>query len=188
MYWRVRNLTPEHLVRQYGVHAALAVSVLFNVLLILTRPNPASGIIKQHQKTFDQFARQVTSHLLDSSYITYEQSTAALLGSPGAPGELAPNVVQQLRQVELLPRSADEVKATIRQLSEERRVSTVRIDAVVAGEPNAKGLIPIQVRGVAVYHSASGSEDPRPFRFQFLMGLTGQAPDQRPIVAAFQGQ
>ncbi|HEY9867593.1 MAG TPA: hypothetical protein V6D08_00175, partial [Candidatus Obscuribacterales bacterium] len=71
MYWKVRNLGPEHLVRQYGVHAALAVSVLMNILLLLTRPNPSAAIVKQEQKRFAEFARQVTQHLLDGSYISY---------------------------------------------------------------------------------------------------------------------
>ena len=38
MYWRVKNLTPEHLMRQYGVYALLAVSLLMNVFMFITRP------------------------------------------------------------------------------------------------------------------------------------------------------
>lgn len=189
MYWRVRNLGPEHLLRQYGVHLALGVSILVNAGLFFTRPKPHADVIKQAQKNFDVFARQVTAHLLDSSYITYDQSTAALLGGGGAVGELAPSVVQQLKQSELLPKSAEEVEATKRQLGEERRVSAVRIDSVTPGEPNPQGLIPVVVQGIAAFHSASGSEDPHPFKFQYLMGLTGKTPEeQKPIVAAFQGQ
>ncbi len=189
MYWRVRNFGPEHLVRQYGVHAALGASVLINVLLIVSRPNPHAGVIGAAKKNFEVFARQVTTHLLDSSYITYDQSTAALLGGGGVVGELAPSVVQQLKQIELLPKSAEEVEATRRQLGEERRVSAVRIDSVTPGEMDKNGMIPVEVKGIAAYHSASGSEDPHPFRFQYLMGLTGKTPEeQKPIVAAFPGQ
>jgi hypothetical protein len=189
MYWRVRNLGPEHLVRQYGVHAGLVASILFNVLLVVTRPNPHAGVIGQAKKNFELFARQVTSHLLDSSYITYDQSTAALLGGGGVPGELHPNVIQQLKQIELLPKSAEEMEALKRQLGEERRVSAVRIDSVVPGEPDKNGLIPVTVSGIAAFHSASGSEDPHPFKFQYLMGLTGKTPEeQKPIVADFHGQ
>src|SRR4029453_3459893 len=191
MYWRVRNLGPEHLVRQYGVDVALIVSVLVNVLLVVTRPNPHAGVIGQAKKNFDVFARQVTAHLLDSSYLTYDQSTLALLGGgPGAPGELAPSVVQQLKQSELLPKAAEEMQATKRQLDEERRISAVRIDSVTPGEPTPQGLFPVEVKGVAAFPSASGSEDPPPFRFQYIMGMTKAATpeESRPIVAQFQGQ
>lgn len=187
MYWKVRNLGPEHFVRQYGVHAALAVSVLMNILLLLTRPNPSAAIVKQEQKRFAEFARQVTQHLLDGSYISYEQSTLALLPTPQGPGELAPNVVAQLKQQELIPRSADEAKAILRDLTDTKRVSALRIDSVTPGEPTPQGLIPVQVKGVAAAHSASGSEE-HAFTLNFLMGLTGQPPDQRPIVAQLQVQ
>jgi len=181
MYWRVKNLGPEHLVRQYGVHVGLVVSVLLNVILIATRPNPhpVSGALKAN---FEQFARQVTNQLLDSSYITYEKSTSALFS-----GELAPSVVTQLIKAELLPKSAEDVKAQVRSLTDQRQVSAVRIDSLNQGEPNPQGLIPIEVSGVVVIHSAqeSGPSGPQPFKFKFLMGQNAKT--QQPIVAAFQG-
>src|SRR5574341_923810 len=111
MYWRQRSVTPEDLLRMYGVHIALAVSVLCNVVLFFTRPDPKKMVGQQIKADFDKFARQVTTQLLDSSYITFEQSTMGLFS-----GELAPSVQQQLFKEGILPKSQEEVKATARTL------------------------------------------------------------------------
>jgi len=179
MYWRVKNLTPEHLARQYGVHAALIVSLFFNLILFITRPNPKTDIGKDKKIEFTEFARKVTSHLLDSSFITYEQSTTALLN-----GELAPSVVTQMRQTGQLPKSAEELQATIRTLTDQRQVSAVKIDSIQQGDPDAKGLIPIQVEGDTVIRSAqeSGSGNPVHFTLKYMMGVNAKT--QEPIVAS----
>lgn len=187
MYWRVRNVTPEDLMRQYGVHIALIVSILVNVGLFLTRPDPKKNVAKPLKDQFTNFARQVTNHILDNSYVSFEQSTMELLSK-----ELAPSVKQQMMKAELLPKSMDEVKATARTLEQQRQITAVRIDAINQAEPNAQGLIPVEVRGVVAKYSAeeSGPPAPQPFTFKFLMGQT-KGPDGpedlRPIVAAFQG-
>lgn len=180
MYWRVRNITPEVLMRMYGVHVALGVSLLLNVGLFFTRPDPKKLVGQQIKTDFDHFARTVTSHLLDSSYITVEQNTTALMS-----GELAPSVIQQLKQVGLLPQSLEEMKAQSRTAAEERRVTAVKIDSVNIGEPNPNGLVPVEVSGSVAIHSASGSEDPKPYRFKYLLGTHKET--QKPIVAGFSG-
>jgi hypothetical protein len=189
MYWRVRTISANDLLKKYGVHIALIVSIFLNVILALTRPNPNAGVIKNAQQNFKPFAETVTRQLLDSSYISYEQSTNALARS----GELAREVVVQLQKQDKLPKTLDEIKATVRTLTEQKQVSAVRIDSVSPGEPNAKGLIPMEVTGVVAIHSAeeSGPTDPVPFRFRYLLGFR-QNPDepnnpnsQLPIVAAF---
>lgn len=179
MYWRVKNLTPEHLARQYGVHAALMVSLFFNVILFVTRPNPQKQVTKEQKVGFEQFVRGVTAHLLDSSFITYEQSTSALLN-----GELAPSVVTQMRQGGQLPKSMEEMQATIATLTEQKQVSAVKIDSIKQGEPDARGLVPIEVEGDTVVRSAqeSGSGDPVHFHFKFLVGENIKT--KLPIVAS----
>ncbi len=181
MYWRVNNVTPEMLMRMYGVHVALGICVIVIVLQFITRPDPKKLVNTQVKTDFDHFARAVTTHLLDSSYISVEQNTTALVS-----GELAPSVVQQLKQAGIVPNSMDEMKAQARTAADERRVCSVRIDSVNLGDPNQQGLVPVDVAGLVAIHSASGSEDPKQFRFKYLVGQNSQT--QKPIVAQFQGQ
>lgn len=187
MYWRVRTITPEQLARMYGVHVALAVSLLVNVGLFFTRPDPKKLVNTQIKTDFDHFARIITTQLLDNSFISYEQSTTALLTGQ----ELTGNVIQQLKADGTLPKSVDEVKATAQSLEEQKTVSSVRIDAVNQGEPNAQGMIPVRVQGLLVIHNASGCEDPKPFTFQYLMGQAGRPDDpssMKPIVTGLSAQ
>jgi len=168
--------------RMYGVHVALAISLLINLGLFLSRPDPKKNVGQQIKNDFNIFARQVTQHLLDSSYITVEQNTAALLS-----GELAPSVIAQLKQGGLLPNTLDEMRAQSRAAADERRVTAVRIDNVSLGDPNQNGLIPAEVSGAVAIHSASGSEDPKPFKFKYLLGQTKKGEELKPIVAGFSG-
>ncbi|MBI4533985.1 MAG: hypothetical protein HY711_08550, partial [Candidatus Melainabacteria bacterium] len=64
MYWRVKNLGPEHLIRMYGVHVALALSLIVNVFLVVTRPNLSKMVTKEQKANFDQFVRTVTNQIL----------------------------------------------------------------------------------------------------------------------------
>lgn len=169
--------------RQYGVHIALVIAVLLNVVQFFTRPK-TNTVDKGTQVKFEDFARKVTRELLDMSYISYEQSTMTLLQQ-----DLAPNVKAALMQAEKLPKSQDDLKASLKTLTDQRQVSSCRIDSVNQSDPNEKGLIPIDVQGVVAVHSAEegGPAGPVPFHFQYLMGLTGGSDPaaQRPIVADF---
>ncbi|MBI4532775.1 MAG: hypothetical protein HY711_02415 [Candidatus Melainabacteria bacterium] len=84
----------------------------------------------------------------------------------------------------MLPKSNEDLKARAQTIAGQKQVSAVRIDVVNQSEPNAQGLIPIEVQGVIAVHSAEGFEGPRPFRFQFLVGQNAQS--KLPVVAAFQ--
>ncbi len=183
MYWRVRRVSPQQMVAQYGVHVALIISLLANVLLYFTRPN-TKGMSAETKVDFDNFARRVTTHLLDTSYISYAQSTAALITGP----ELAPNVVQALRQSEMLFKTDEEFQATERMLKQQRQLAAVRIDSVQLGEPTQGGLVPVTVAGVVAIHSAeeSGPSGPVPFQFQYLIGQHKET--MKPIVAQFADQ
>lgn len=169
MYWRVRKISPEQFVRQYGIHMALALSLLVNLFLATTRPHK-SLVAPEMKKSCEQFARTVTNHLLDTSYITYESSTDALM-DPNNP-ELASNVVEALKQQELLAKTPEEFSAIARSAKQERRVSAVRIDEVNVGEPDKNSFVPVEVKGVVAIHSAAdtGPSGPVPFHFQFTLG------------------
>src|SRR3990167_1993463 len=137
MYWRVKNLGPEHLMRMYGVHVALVLSLLMNAFLVVTRPNLSKLVTKEQKANFDQFARTVTNQILDFNYISYQDSVRSLVS-----GELAPSVVNNLKQQEMLPKSNEDLKARAQTIAVQKQVSAVRIDLVNQGEPNAQGLIP----------------------------------------------
>jgi len=191
MYWRIRRVSPEQVVKTYGVHAFLAVSLLVNAFLLITRPNPQKQVSGELKTNLDVFARNVTQHILDTSFISYESSTRALLPTGKVPGELAPPVVALLKSREQLPKTLEDLRATARTLESQRQVSAVRIDSVTQGEPDDKSLVPLDVTGVVAIHSAdeSVSGNPVPFRFVFKVGMAAnpQNPEQkRPIVVEFR--
>jgi hypothetical protein len=192
MYWRVRKASVDQLVRLYGVHVLLVFSVIMNALLIATRPNPKATITKDQKVSYENFARNVTAHLLDTNYISYKESTLALIEK-----ELAPNVVQVLSKAGMLAATQDELAAQAKSLSDSRQLSAIRVDEVTTGDPNQRGLIPMDVRGVVAIHSAeeSGPSGPVNFKFRYLIGnksdKNGQpvmGPDGKPLalVAGFE--
>lgn len=177
MYWRVRNLGPEHLIRQYGVHALLIVSLAFSLVLFISRPSTGKRGLDIHKVGMEQLARDVTLQLLDSSYISFAANTQLLLTS----GELHPTMIQKLKANGLVPKSPEEAKATVRQLTEEKVVVAVRIDSVSTGEPiGQQGFVPIDVAGQVATHSASGADEKR-FHLRYFMGLinTGEQVQQQ---------
>jgi hypothetical protein len=191
MYWRVRRVSPEQVVKTYGVHACLAVSLLVNGFLLITRPNPQKQVSGEMKTNLDVFARNVTQHILDTSFISYEASTRALLPTGNVPGELAPPVVAQLKAREQLPKTLEDLRATARTLESQRQVSAVRIDSVNQGEPDEKSLVPLEVTGMVAIHSAdeSVSGNPVGFKFGLKVGMAAnpQNPEQkRPIVVEFR--
>jgi len=183
MYWKVRRYTPKELLKLYGLHIALIVSVFINLCLLVTRPNLAKTVSAEVKADFDAFARKVTNHILDTSYITYEAATMSLM-SPES-GELTPPVVRILQQQQQLPRDMSELKATAKTYMAQRRVSAVRIDEVNQKEMDGRGLVPVEVVGVVAVHSAEEA-DPGPvhFRFRYLIGM--RPGTQTPTVANFQ--
>jgi len=179
MYWRVRKITPEILLRQYAVHILLALSLFFNFILFVSRPKKET-VSKELQTNFVDFAKQVTTHLLDTSYITYMDSTVQLQS------ELAPKVLTYLRAKKLLAANNDELKVTNLELQRTRQVCTVRFDSVTLNDPNQSGLVPVDVQGVIAIHSSdeTGPTTPQPFHFVYLVGISGKT--KKPIVADFQ--
>ena len=181
MYWRVQKITPEMLFKQYGLHVFLAISLVINVLLFATRPKKQLMDQQQHAD-FKVFAKDVTTHLLDTSYITYLDSTQKLHS------ELGPSVVQKLKQSGLLPKSDSEYKAINLELQKSRQVCTLRFDSISVGDPdpNKNNLVPVKVSGVIAIHSSkeTSPSQPQPFNLQYWMGLSTKT--QKPIVADFR--
>ena len=184
MYWRVRKSSVDQMVRQYGVHVLLAFSVFMNGILIITRPNPGKSLTKEQKTNFETFARSVTTHLLDTNYISYRESTMAL------ESELAPNVIQVLSKAGMLAGTQDELAAQAKALTDGRNFSAVKIEEVTSNEPNAQGMMPIDVRGVVAVHSSeeSGPSGPVPFKFRYLIGMRSDPKTKQalsPIVTGF---
>lgn len=178
MYWRVRKVSPEQVLRTYGVHAVCIVSVLANLVMI-TKLQPSNALSKEQRTNFGEFAQGVTRHITDYCFMSYETSKMALRT------ELSGPVQKMLAQAEVIPKSAAEMKAMARQLDGTKTVSATVITEVNVSEPDANmnGWVPVEVSGKIVQHSAEGVNGPSPFRFRYWIGQVGTAPDLKPIVA-----
>ena len=186
MYWKVRKLSVKDLALQNWVYLALLVSVLMNMLFIAMRPSSANkGMDKELQLNYNQFARTVTQHLFDTSYITFRDSTKQLCS-----GELQPLVLDGMRKTGLIPKNDAEIEATYKDLFDTRRVSAVRIDSVDVLQAAPGKPIPVEVGGVVVIHSSSEATpaDPYPFKFHYDMALRvgdkgepATGPDGKPL-------
>lgn len=184
MYWRVRKISPEQVAKTYGVHAVCAISVICNVILF-TKIAPSNKLNAEQRINFDTFARQVTRHVVDSCFLTYEASMYQLAYA-GTKAELAPNVIKGLSAAGVIPPNPDEMKAIGRQLKDTKSVSSISIRDVKIEEPSpsTKGLVPITVEGDVVKHSAEGVMGPAPVKFKMLVGQRG-GDTPLPIVAEF---
>lgn len=185
MYWRVRKISPDQVLKTYGVHAVCIVSVLANLVLI-AKVAPSNKLTTDQRVNFDTFARQVTRHVVDSCFLTYEASMYQLAYA-GTKSELGPEVIKMLAQGGVIPPNADELKAIGRQLKDTKSVSSISIDDVKIEEPSAstRGLVPIEVSGKVVKHSAEGVMGPAPIRFKYFVGQRG-GENPLPVVAGFQ--
>jgi hypothetical protein len=162
MYWRVQKVGPEQLIKLYGVHILLGLSLLSNAVLWLSRPSKPT-MPNEVKQDLEKFARTVTTNLLDTSYITCQENMINLKD------ELAPSVAQSLAQAGVLPRSQQDLQALVMDMTERKQICAVRIDSVKTGEPDATGCIPVRVSGVCAIHSAAETGE-RNFIFQYLLG------------------
>lgn len=174
MYWRVRKISPEQLMKNYGVYAVCAVSVFFN-LIMMTKMAPSKALNQEQKINFDNFARQVTRHITDGSFLTYESSMIALEFAKDK-SELGPDVIRLLQQQEVIQPNYEATKAVARQLKDTKSVSTVAIDNVRLDDPNGEGFVPVEVSGRVVKHSAEGVLGPDNFRFRYLIGTRNDEP------------
>ena len=181
MYWRIKTLDPKEVARRWAIPAGLVLSVLINIFQMVTRPSSNQGIDAGAKADYERFAMDVATHLLDSSYINYEDNTKKLLD-----GELGKDVVQKLKTSGMLPKSTNEMRATLDGLRAQRQVVAIHFREVKAGEPDARSLVPIDVKGEVAYNSAdeSGPAGPQPFHLRILVGL--KADTQKPIAADVQ--
>ncbi len=184
MYWRVRKISPEQVLKTYGVYVVCFFSIMFN-LVMLSKVAPSNKLTSEQKQDFDGFARKVTRHLVDGCFLTYDSSMVQLAYS-AAKSELGPDVIKLLASNGIIPPTQDEMRAIGRQMKETKSVSQVSIDDVKIDEPSpsSNGLVPIEVAGQLVKHSAEGVMGPDSFRFKFLVGQRGDPPT--PVVAAFQ--
>ena len=162
MYWRVQKVGPEQLIKLYGIHILLGVSLIVNGFLWLSRPSKPA-MPNEVKQDVEKFSRLVTTNLLDTSYITCQSNMINLKD------ELAPSVASNLAQAGVLPRSEQDLRALVMDMTERKQICAVRIDAVKVGDPDANGCIPVRVSGVCAIHSAAETGE-RNFVFQYLLG------------------
>jgi hypothetical protein len=188
MYWRVQKVGPEQLIKLYGIHILLGLSLLTNAFLWLSRPSKPS-MPTEVKQDIEKFARTVTNNLLDTSYITCHDNMINLRQ------ELAPSVAQNLQSAGVLPKNEQDLRALVMDMSERKQICAIRIDEVKTGEPDATGCIPVRVSGVCAIHSAAETGE-RNFIFQYLVGskkdggglIVAQWADQTPQQPAGDGQ
>jgi hypothetical protein len=124
---------------------------------------------KDLKANYEQFARTVTTHLLDASYINYKANTIALLS-----GELNKNVIDWMRRPEngYIARNSGEMEQETKDLYEQRQVCSVRIDQVNIDVPGKNKPVSAEVSGVVALHSTKeDATNPVPFHFVYLMDL-----------------
>lgn len=180
MYWRVRKISPEMLARQYGVHAVCIVSVFFN-LIGLTRMTASKAVTQEQKTDFDHFARTVSQHLFDASYLTFDESMISLCQS-----ELGPSLVSRLKHNGDLPQDSTYMRAQARDLREKQSVSCVKIYSCAVGQQDQTGLVPVDVELGVVKHTTEGVDGPVYFKVTYKMGLRRDT--QKPIVAALESK
>jgi hypothetical protein len=186
VYWRIRKYGPLDVVKKYGIHIALVFSLIFNFLLIVTRPNLKKMVTGDVKTQLEQFARGAATHILDTSYISYGTATTALMNT--TTGELDMPVINELRRQQLLPNSSEELRANIQTYSEQKRVVAVRIDKVSTADAvvvNGASLIPIDVWATTAVHAADEAGPPSHWHFRFLIGYRG-GNTQAPLIADFK--
>src|SRR5579883_2600801 len=101
MYWRVRKISPEQVAKTYGVHAVCIVSVLTNLIMLSKLPS-SNKLTDVQRINYDTFARNVTRHIVDGCFLTYETSMYQLefagdQGKPATTCELGPSVTSKLQ-------------------------------------------------------------------------------------------
>lgn len=186
MYWRVRKISPEQVAKTYGVHAVCIVSVLAN-LIMLSKIAPSGKLTDAQKINYDTFARNVTRHIVDGCFLTYETSMYQLefageQGKPASTCELGPSVTQKLQVDGVIPKSVEEMKAMSRQLKQQFSITQLAFDDVKIEEAQ-NGLVPIDVTGRVVKNSSEGPMQPTPIHFRYLVGA--RRDNQLPIVAKF---
>lgn len=149
--------------------AALVASLTFNAYLWINQSRLQPKQIK-YSGIFDdsilKTAREVTQHLMDSSYLTYFPYTLAFLSGD----KLDPPLLRRLQQEGILPTSLEAIYAKSRELTEEKNVAAVRIDNAVVQNPTAQGLVPVEVSGVVAVRS-NGSASQQDFHCRLTLGL-----------------
>lgn len=163
-------------IKAYGIYVVCVISIIFNVFLI-SKAAPGRGLTAQQKSDFTNFARQVTNHLTDSNFLTYEQSMTSLVFNKKA--ELAGNALRSLSADEVVPANVTQMRALARQYKEKKSVACISIDALTVGDPDPghNNWVPCDVSGKLVQHSAEGVLGPQFFRFQYYLAMVGSQND-----------
>jgi hypothetical protein len=179
MYWRIRKIGPEQIARQYGVHAVLIVSVIFNFAMFTKLAATGKGVNATLKTDLEKFSKDVTTHLFDANYLTVGDSMASLRT------ELHDPCYANMVRMGLIPPSADELRAVVRQMDDSKSVSCIKFDEVkLANEPGPTTPPIMQVLAKVVVHDSQGVR-PAAFRIQYKIGtkvIDKQTNITRPIV------
>lgn len=180
MYWRIRKIGPEQIAKQYGVHAILIVSVIFNFAMFTRLAASGKNVNASLKTDLEKFSRDVTTHLFDANYLTVSDSMTALKSL-----ELTDQCYGNMVRMGLIPPTADELRAVVRQMDESKSVSCIKFDEVkLVNEPGPTTPPIMQVLAKVVVHDSQGVR-PAAFQIQYKIGtkiLNKQTGESRPIV------
>jgi hypothetical protein len=182
MYWRIRKIGPEQIAKQYGVHAVLVVSAIFNFAMFTKLAANGKNVNPSLKTDLEKFSRDVTTHLFDANYLTVDQSMAALR-SELMDSKQYPCYSSMVR-MGLIPPSADELRAVIRQMDEAKSVSCIKFDEVkLVNEPGPTTPPIMQISARVVVHDSQGVR-PAAFKIQYTIGMKtdNKTNQQTPIV------
>lgn len=181
MYWRIRKIGPEQIARQYGVHAVLIVSVLFNVAMFTKVAANSKNVPATLKSDLEKFSRDVTTHLFDANYLTVEASMSSLKTELMDTKQYP--CYSNMVRLGLIPPSADELRAVVRQMDEAKSVSCIKFDEVkLVNEPGPTTPPIMQVTAKVVVHDSQGVR-PAAFKIQYTIGMKqDKSGTQTPVV------
>ena len=115
--------------------------------------------------SIEQFARDVTTHLMSVDPKNYEQYQHSLTS------EVAPGVLKQLKQRGACAKSPAEIKARVTAMNKANQAALVKIEtADFPGKATDAGLVPVEVKGIVVTINAGKEVRPTKFDLLYLVG------------------
>ena len=165
MYWRIRKIRPEDVTRKYGVWAVCAVSVLINIIVIADKIQHAKVVTSEQKANVADFARQVSLHFFDATYLTIADSIRALSQ------ELSADAYNRFVRGGDIPATPELIKAVAFEMTEAKSLSAIRYDSIDVGEEmNSQGYVPVSLRLTVAQYGAEGFSGPKYFSCRYLMG------------------
>lgn len=128
----------------------------------------------------EQFARDVSVHLMSADPKTYEQCQHALAR------EIVPGVLKQLKERGACAKSQAEIKSRVQAMTKANQACMVKIESAdFPSKVTEAGLVPVEVKGSVITIVGNQKEKPTKFDLLFLIGTNKKDP-KKLVVASIQ--